>query len=169
MRLLNGARVDVALVQWGSTSENVHMIKLPPFEAICVMPEDHRLARQKYVRVGALEGEHLIAMHKHSPLRIRTDAALLHAGVKVHRRLESSVSASICELVHLGFGVAVTNPFSIHHVRPHGITWRPFKPALPYEMAIALPRHRTRPKLLDDFIDHLETELTRFARIHTPA
>lgn len=163
MRLLDSFQADIGVVQWRPSTDHVNVIKLPPFEAICIMPEGHRLAQKSRVQVEDLEGEELISMAPDSTLRLRTDAALLHAGVNVKRRIESSIAASICELILLGFGVAVTNPFTVRYMHPNGLTWRPFKPAIPYEIAIAVPRHRTRSKLLDDLMEHLKSDLGQFA------
>ncbi len=163
MRLLNTFQADVGIVQWQPSTDAVNIIKLPTLDAICIMRDSHRLSSHTFVRVEDLEGEDLISMAPNSPLRLRTDAALLHAGVSVKRRIESSIAASICELVLLGFGVAVTNPFTVQYMHAKGLTWRPFKPALPYEIAVAVPRHRTMSKLIESFIVHLKSELGAFA------
>lgn len=163
LRLISTFKVDVGLVQWRSESQSVNLIKLPPFPAVCVMRADHPLAARDQVRVEDLHGEQLISLHKENPLRIRTDAALLTAGVSVVRRIEASTSASICELVAQGFGLAIINPFTRSNLSPSTLVYKPFAPTLPYEIALALPKYRTRPKLVDEFVKYLLSRLRTHA------
>lgn len=163
LRLISTFAIDVGLVQWRSDSQSVTLIKLPPFPAVCVMRCDHPLAAQDRVRIEDLNGEQLISLHKSNPLRIRTDAALLTAGVSVVRRIEASTAASICELVAQGFGLAIINPFTVSNLSASTIVCKPFAPTLPYEIAVALPKHRTRPKVVEEFVAFLLARLRAHA------
>ena len=164
LRLISTFKVDVGLVQWRAESQSVNLIRLPPFAAVCVMRADHPLASRDHISVEDLQGEELISLHSENPLRIRTDAALLTAGVSVIRRIEASTAASICELVAQGFGVGIINPF-LSNVGGSTLVHKSFTPILPYEIAVALPKHRTRPKLVDEFVKHLISELKNHASV----
>jgi DNA-binding transcriptional LysR family regulator len=163
MRLISRLHADIGIVQLRASTDSISVRKLPDLEAICVMPPHHRLTEKQEIRVTDLEGEDIISLAPNSSLRQRTDAALLNRGVSVRRRIEASISTSIFEFINLGYGLAVTNPLSIHQLESQGLTWRPFVPALPYQIGLALPRHRSRSKLIEAFIAHIEDDLTYFS------
>jgi hypothetical protein len=51
---------------------------------------------------------------------------------------------------------------------PNKLIYKKFTPTLPYEIAVALPKHRTRAKLIDDFVKHLVTNLRAHATSMKP-
>lgn len=163
MKMVSRFQLDLGIVQMRPSTDTVSVLKLPDMAAICVLPAGHDLAQRAEIRVEDLEGQDLISLAPKSALRLRTDAALLNAGVSVNRRIEASISTSIFELVGLGFGIAVTNPFSIDQLGFYGLVSRPFVPALPYQIGIAVPRHRSRSGLINAFLEHLKTDFGHFA------
>jgi DNA-binding transcriptional LysR family regulator len=156
MRQVATHQADVGVVQLTPGNFNVHIHKLPAVEMVCIMPTGHPLSEKAVVDVTDLAGEPFISLGRESPVRIRTDALLLSTGVHCSRHIETSISASVCELVLRGFGVALVNPFLAMQFAERGLVFRRFQPALSYETAVIFPRHKAMPKLVQAFVDEVE-------------
>lgn len=152
LELVASQEYDIGIVQISGEYPGVEIERLPMPEALCILPPNHRLCRKRVIDVGDLAGESLISLGRSSPLRVRLDAALQEAGIECRRLMETSLAASACELVMLGHGIAVVDPFTVKSHASRRVVAKRFTPSIPVEMAIVLPANQPRALLTEDFI-----------------
>jgi LysR family transcriptional regulator, transcription activator of glutamate synthase operon len=76
-------------------------------ELVLILPDEHRLAGRRRIRMAELADEEFISFREGARLRELLVAAGRHAGFEPRVRLESNESRRIRRLVARGFGVAV--------------------------------------------------------------
>ncbi len=124
---------------------------VPKFRAVCVVPPAHRLAAKPSIHASDLEGEALVCLGPSSLLRTQTDAILDAQRVSCTRRIESSLTMSVCDLVSAGLGVGIVDPFTASYYSSASLCQRSFGPAIPYHFAIVLPSGSPPPRLVIEF------------------
>jgi DNA-binding transcriptional LysR family regulator len=99
-----------------------------------VVPDDHRLARRRRVRLEELAGDNLIAMRPEYGLRGMTDDLLARAGVAPPIAFEGEDSETVRGLVKAGLGVAVADQGASRTI---GLAWHPERYRPPAVQAFA--------------------------------
>lgn len=88
-------------------SHGLGLHQLVSEELVAVLPENHRLARRRKLRMAELEEEEFISYRAGARLRELLMAAGRHAGFQPQIKLESNESGRIRRLVARGMGVAI--------------------------------------------------------------
>jgi DNA-binding transcriptional LysR family regulator len=88
-------------------SHGLALVQLVSEELVVVLPNDHRLARRRRIRMAELSGEQFISFRPGARLRELLFAAGEHAGFVPQVTLESNESGRIRRLVARGMGVAI--------------------------------------------------------------
>lgn len=128
-------------------------------EAVCVMPGDHPFASKQIVSVQDLQGQPLLSLPLNSNIQPVINRILEEAAVTPLRLLETTFSSTICSLVARNFGLGIVDPFTAKGFRHQGIVFRPFKPAINYDLNLVFSLHRAQSKVTDAFISLLRTHL----------
>jgi len=153
LELIAANQVDVGFVQFmGMEYPGVDVLPMPGFATVCVLSREHALARKDAIDIADLQGESLIPLGSNNPMRIRLEMALDTAGVVCQRLVDTTMAYSACNMVAGGLGLTVVDPFTAAHFRDPAVVQRPLRPAVPFEVAIALPSHQPRSRSVEEFI-----------------
>ncbi len=105
---LEAGDVDLALVSpVPPTSERIESIELASEELFLVVPNDHRLAKRKTVRLAELRDDTFVCLREGYGLRTLTDAFCARAGFAPKTAFEGEEIATLRGLVAVGLGVAI--------------------------------------------------------------
>lgn len=133
---------DVGFATHLGHTAGVHVERLCTFDGVCVVHEDHRLARKQIIRPGDLSGESFISLPLGHPSRSLIDQRFEGTDLRIHR-LEIATSQSICDLVEAGLGVSIINPLNLRPLPQTRLRFRPFEP--PIEFATYLLTSEVAP------------------------
>lgn len=117
-------------------------------DAVCVLPQGHKLAARAVVTPADLVAEHFISMPLETSARQRIDALFHRRGLKRRHLSDAQNGIVICQLVAAGVGVSVVDPFSARSFAGR-MEQRPFRPAIPYQFRVFFPLHRQRSPLAE--------------------
>ncbi|MGL4728368.1 MAG: LysR substrate-binding domain-containing protein [Bosea sp. (in: a-proteobacteria)] len=104
-----------------------------------LMPEDHPLAALPAISATDLADVPLILLPHRFAARGQIDKCFQRAGVRPNMVAEVSVTAFAAELVRLGLGLSIFNPFPLAMTPIPGTVWRPFHPAISYRTYLLFP------------------------------
>lgn len=130
---------------------------------MCVLPKRHRLAKKKIIEASDLEGENFISYNRDIMLRFEIDKCFEQAGVKRHLKIETQMSAIICDFVANGIGVSIVDPFSAMNCDSSKVLAKQFRPHVPYRFGILVPAHIPRSRITDVFVGMLMRHLEPLA------
>lgn len=125
-------------------------------EAVCVVPDGHRLAGRSHVDAADLHGESLIAYRADSQFRHQADAVLAAAGAVPVIRYEARTTEAMIRLVEHALGFALVGTARAGDYSLRGCRILPFRPALPYELQMIWPAHRPMTAVAADFAEMIE-------------
>lgn len=137
--------------------------KLIPFRrsvAACALPAKHPLARKVTIDPSDLHDERLIALSYRHARRAQLDKLLYESASKPRIVTEVSTSSAAIDLVRLGVGIAIVNPFPSAQNGIKNVVFRPFSSAITYQTYFAAPDHRPLSRSARHFMAQI--------RLHTP-
>jgi len=162
-------QLEIGIGAFRADTKGATVLPLPNLEGMIALPTSHRLANCDIVEIEALAGENFIALGYQGLLRYRVDHAFSVANIKPHQIVETPLSITICNLVAAGVGVGIIDPFTALEIDDPRITIRPFRPHLPYEIAIAYSPVMPPSRLAKDFIAMVECAVaTEFSGADLP-
>lgn len=142
---------DVGLVSYLVEMAGIRSDPLRREAGVCIVPAGHRLAKQRRVRAGDLEGEQFISLTRGDGTRAIVDAAF--APDRRVLTLETPYAATICTMVEMGLGVSVVNPLVVRSLRFPGLKVLPFEPAIHFESYVLHNQQYPVPALAQEFLD----------------
>ena len=168
-QLLSTQQYDVGLADIGSlqvadsalvTQEPVH------FECLCAMRADDPMTSLDVVTVDDLDGKPMAALHSDHEIYGRTEAVFHEADCKVNLRFQAQFYIPLFTFVEAGQAYATVDPLSAHsyHINRRGgaqLIFKPFKPAVAYDVSIMSPAHRPLSNLAKAFARMLRQEVRR--------
>lgn len=119
------------------------------------LPAGHRLEKLDVIRPQDLHGEDFIALAPEDTTRQEAERLFAAAGARPKIVLETPYSTTVCAMVQAGIGVGLVNRLTAEIYLDHGLTLRPFEPALYFRTLMLLPPNRQPSRILQDFIDEL--------------
>jgi len=137
-------------------------------EAVIAMPVGHRLARRAVVRPSDLAGLDLISTHPRSVLRMALEQSCRHIGITPHIRFESANGTTACQLVAMGLGVALADPFVARSSGATGLVLRRFEPKVSLRYGLFQAAGQQRADLAQRFCTllsrHVKAQAAALAR-----
>jgi len=118
--------------------------------AVCVMPQGHRLARKKQVVAQDLNGERFISLPGGGLSRRAIDAAFAQDGRIM--ALETPFASTICRMVSEGLGLSLVNPILTRTMKLPGIVTVPFKPGVQFNSYLLRPQLAPRDTHATHFV-----------------
>jgi len=149
-------QIDVGVVADISGAENVVSDSLADFEGVCIVPQEHPLARQKVIRPQDLQGERFISLAAQDPARHIIDSTFDKAKVDRIAAIETQLGTNVCALVAEGLGVSVVNPIIADSYRDRGVAIRRFVPVVTFASKLIYSPNRRTSRLADKFISLLK-------------
>jgi len=131
--------VDIGLVDMSAPHPGIRGEVIREAVAHALMPEDHALARHKFVGPRELAEEPIIALARRFPERIEVDRAFAEAGVALRLVAEGTAAAFVAEMVRQRVGLALLNPFPLTLGGLRGLVARRFEPTISYRTMLLFP------------------------------
>jgi DNA-binding transcriptional LysR family regulator len=135
-----------------------HTVRLGAFDAVAVLPRDHPLADQETVRLEDLAQETLVGLPLGAIGRARIEDLFQRHGFAYAPRIETT-AAALNEMVGVGLGVAISDPFTAEVLETKALSVRRLAPTVSYEFAVLLPLARPRSAITNAFISALEARV----------
>jgi DNA-binding transcriptional LysR family regulator len=123
-------QVDLALVYTGEDTPLVRSRPLFESSLVCVMPPDHKLAKQRSVTTAQLAGQTLIANVRNDRLSELLDNAFGSQGIGREVMIGVNHTNAACALVRAGAGVALVEDWAVDTFFPD-LMRLPLRPRIP--------------------------------------
>lgn len=137
-------------------------------EAVIAMPAGHRLARRKVVRPQDLAGLDLVSTHPRSVLRMALEQSCRQIGVIPNIRFESANGTTASQLVAMGLGVALADPFVARSSGAADLVLRRFEPKVSLRYGLFRTAGQQRADLAQRFCSllsrHVKAQAAALAR-----
>lgn len=153
-------KYDLGLVTLPIEHEAVIVEPLFGIDCVCVLPKDHRLAKQPVIEAQDLEGEEFVSIEPDTMLRYRTDELFGRLGVRRKLSIESQSSITICNLVAAGLGVSLVHRF-VAEAFADRLAVRPFRPAFRFEYGLIRCNGVTPSPIASEFIRTMRESIER--------
>lgn len=132
---------------------------------VCIFPDGHRLTKCDVILPRDLEGEQMIHTRRDSLFFQQLERRFQDEQVELRSHIEVRQFTAACELVGNGVGVSVVSELDAVKYQGHGVTFRPFEPALPHELSLVRPIHKTPSLITLEFMEHFQRSLHPFVVI----
>lgn len=149
-------QVDVGIALLTIDDPMVHRETLWEYEAVCVVPTDHRLAEKSVIEARDLEDEPFISLSSLDHSRQIIDQVFQKAGVRRRLQVDTVFSSTACALVTEGVGVSLVDPMTAAQYTSSGLVACRFQPRVTFNIQLLRPLHRPRAQVVDNFIEHLK-------------
>lgn len=126
-----------------------------------VLPPGHELAEKRHLEPADFDGQPFVALGQEIVTRSETDAFLAIGSARVRIVAEAQLSASICELVAGGVGLAIVEPVTAAIFASSGrIVSRPLVPEQPFRYDVLLPAAREPSRPAGKFLSLVEAQIS---------
>ena len=129
-------------------------------QSVCLLPKGHRLESSKQLRPKDLSGESYISFMPNSLFRFEIDEVFRKAGVERRMQYEARTRDAICNLVEQGLGVSIVGLMENECATTNGYSAVPFKPNLPFRVALIWSQQKTMSAVAKDFLLMIEQEFS---------
>jgi DNA-binding transcriptional LysR family regulator len=161
-----GQRCDLGIVNLSISQAGTYGDSLITVGHVCAVPVGHRLAGRDVITPADLEGERFLPHAAFIDTRLVLDAMFAAHGVKVlPAQVECQTSAAMCSLAAAGHGIALVDAITGLEYKGKDLRFVPFQPMVPIEFSILQPMQRTKPRLVESFVEFLRG----FALAEVPA
>lgn len=125
---------------------------------IAALPKGHELEDKASLGPKDLLKCDLIYWTPFVAARHLLDQALITAGVRVEALAETSLSVAAYEMVKQGLGIAIIDPFTAILQRDPRIRLIPFRPAIPFNVALLRPQFRSPTPAVEEMLSLARAE-----------
>ncbi|MGO4741011.1 LysR family transcriptional regulator [Bosea sp. 2KB_26] len=153
--------VDVGFGMFAADRPGVRFEKLCTMRAVCALPPGHRLAGLDVVHATDLTGERFVGMVEEDRAQLQVDKAFAETGARPNTVLTAQLTEACCSFVAAGVGVSVVDPLSTEGFASGQLVVRPFRPAVDYDIWVALPSFRDAALGTRALVAHVRAGLTR--------
>ncbi len=154
--LVASGQFDLGIVADEIDRTGVEVQEFARFRVSVAIPEGHPLEELDVIRPADLAGQPFIALAPEDTTRREAERAFALAGIAPRTVIETPYSTTICSMVAAGIGIGLVNPLTAEPYAGHGLTLRPFEPALHFRTLLITPPNRIASRILDDFIAELK-------------
>lgn len=148
-RWVTTGQCDYGLASFVPEMPEVEVELMHRVDGLCIVPSTHRLAKQRRVSAGDLDGESFISLASTDQARGHIDAAFSPDRRRIH--LEIPYASTICTMVSMGLGVSVVNPMVLRFLPLPNVSALPFSPAVEFRCYGVRAAHRLAPAMVDEF------------------
>lgn len=154
--LVATGQFDLGIVADEIDRTGVEVQEFARFRVAVAMPEGHPLEALNVIRPADLAGHPFIALAPEDTTRREAERAFSEADVSIRTVIETPYSTTICAMVAAGIGIGLVNPLTAEPYDGHGLTLRPFEPALHFRTLLITPPNRLPSQILESFIEELK-------------
>ena len=152
-------RYDLGLTDSAPAHDGIHSDLFLSTNAVCILPQTHRLLTKDAIRPEDLQDEAFVALSRRHSSRAAIDRMFDRAGVAPRLVIEAATSVSAMEFVRAGLGVALVNPFPVVERTGPGIGVRPFLPEIAFSTNFLTPSSRAPSAAMLDFVNSVRAGL----------
>ncbi len=138
---------DVGFITLPSSNHQLHTDIIIKTEAVCLLPENHLLAKKKQIFLEDLSGEHLVIPNQPNIAADQLLAQIAKNNIDISGKTEANISG-ICALVANGVGLSVINPITSLDLAHKNTVVRPFQPAIHYSFGLIYKANWSDNKLI---------------------
>jgi DNA-binding transcriptional LysR family regulator len=160
---LSGHQMDFGIAALTSQTTLARIELLPSPACCCVVPAESQLAQKDLVTPQDLKDVPFISLPASAMLRRRVDEVFQASGASRQMVLETTYSLSAIQLVKLGLGVTIVDPFSAHYLADESVAVKPFVPTIPYEFGLVYPKSTTLSLAAQTFLAMLKMTIQELA------
>lgn len=128
---------------------------------VAIMPEGHRLSKNKNISAFDLAKEPVIGVDPNDPYGALLAKPFLQAGIEINHAMRGRFAQTVVSLVRHGLGVAVIDEFSVAEVYMPGLVRRPLVHDIPIKSYVARKKGRVLSRFAEDTIGHFQRQLER--------
>jgi DNA-binding transcriptional LysR family regulator len=154
--LVASGQFDLGIVADEIDRTGVEVQEFAQFRVAVALPEGHPLEELQVIHSADLAGHPFIALAPEDTTRREAERAFEKAGIAVRTVIETPYSTTICAMVAAGIGIGLVNPLTAEPYVGHGLTLRPFEPALHFRTLLITPPNRLPSRVLEDFVQELK-------------
>jgi len=155
-------RYDVGIISGPSSRTGVSSETYLESSSVCIMPANHHLRRHDMITPAMLDGEAFVALNRRFDARVRHDQIFSAAHVAPDIIVEATTTASVCEMVSAGLGIALINPFPVLISPNEEIVCRPFEPSFTWRASFVYPSSRPLTAAARAFIRYLRMTTPKY-------
>lgn len=144
-------QTDFGLAELPFTRPDVAVDEFCRVPYYAIVPTGHALAARRELQPRDFDAMPFISMTNVCQVRHHVDQFFDAHGVRRVTYLETSYLQAVSEFVHLGMGVALADPFTVH-ANLDRVVARPMRPSLDFGVGLLYPRHRPLSKVCRTFI-----------------
>ena len=148
VRSVEAGIFDIGFVTLPAKKNELQVDTLVKTEAVCLLPKDHPLTKNKTVQITDLAGQHLVIPNQPNIAADKLLENIENHGVQISGKTEANISA-ICALVANNAGVSVINPITASDLAHKNTVTKPFKPSIHYSFALIYKKHWSGNQLIN--------------------
>jgi DNA-binding transcriptional LysR family regulator len=157
---------DVGIAEMLEQRESI-IIQPIRLECVCALRKDDPLAEKEVLTPDDLDNAPMASLFREHFTYQDAKRVFAEAGRRFRMRFEISVFVPGLTLVEQGVAYCLVDQISAASYRLYRgeqgvLTFRPFLPRLPYDIAILTPAHRPPSRLAAAFCERIEHEVKRF-------
>ncbi len=130
--------------------------------AVCIMPENHKLAAKQVITPADLRAEPLIHSRRDSPFFRKLEKTFTDCNEQLNSWIEVRQFTAACAIVSQGHGVSVVSNLDAEQFRDKGIEIRPFEPQILHRVSLLRPTAGGNAPLALDFLKFFTESLSAF-------
>jgi len=156
--------IGVAEIPARRGSLNIQPINL---ECVCALRLDDPLAAKPFLTPGDLDNAPMAALYPEHFTHRDARRVFAEAGKRFNIRFEMTIFIPGFTLVEQGAAYALVDQISaasyrLYRGKDAPLTFRPFRPRLPFDIAVLTPTHRPPSRLATAFCERMDHEVKRF-------
>lgn len=129
---------------------------------VAILPKGHALAAHDVITPAHLSGLPFVGMSREWAAYHVVNAVFAEAAAHLNFITVSELFAVICSLVANGVGVSIVDPASAAQFRDAGLEVRPFRPVVPYEIAVFHAADRALSMIGRAFLETFDAHMRNF-------
>ncbi|TPM07395.1 MULTISPECIES: LysR substrate-binding domain-containing protein [unclassified Mesorhizobium] len=150
---------DLALSVLPSDRDEVEAVHIGTLQALCVVPQSHRLAGSARISAKDLGGEPFISLGRNDQSRLAIDKAFESLGVVRRLHIETTQSDTACSFVAEGCGISIVDQLTMSWYKDERIVAIPFEPSISFKVWLFRARLSKQSRLLEDFSSFLQIQI----------
>lgn len=159
---MSAQRYDLGLTETAYTPAATERIPLMTVDEVCVLPQNHPLAKQQILTPADFHDQPFISLAKADNYRILLDDIFNTRQIRRKLKVETQSAASVCAMVKAGAGISIINPLTALDWVDRGVVMRKFSIQVPFTVSLLRPLHRPASAVTEAFIEHLLNKIPVF-------
>lgn len=151
-------QIDVGLAETPFRRSGFRTEPFSDMPYVAAVPATHPLADKSWIEPADLVGVPFISWASVTSGGQLVAQAFRSSGVKYDPAYETTVSATVNQLVKLGVGIGLIDPYTAVFDADERVKIIPFTPSIPFNVALLRPDSRPPSRAVDALIDLLSTE-----------